>query len=270
MSAIESGMYQLGWLDQFSRGDTPLHRIDPRAKVLATFVFLVCVVSFDQYDLLALAPFALFPIALASQSGMPGRELWKRLAAVAPFAVLVGALNPFFDTEAVVQIGSVVISGGVLSWMTIIARFLLTTSVALILIATTGMAGVCAGLEKLGLPDVLSTQLLLLYRYLFVLAEEIMRMARARSLRSFGSKGMGPTVYASMLGHLLIRTVARAQRVYNAMSCRGFDGRVRTMRVLKMRRADWVFLAGWSAAFVVFRTVNISVLLGNLITGVLS
>lgn len=270
MSSIESGMYELGWLDQFSRGDTLIHRIDPRAKVLTTLVFLVCVVSFGRYDLMGLAPFAIFPIALASESGMPERELWKRLAAVAPFAVLVGAFNPFFDRETAIHVGSLAISGGLVSWASIIARFLLTTSAALILIATTGMAGICAGLERLGLPDILSTQLLLLYRYLFVLAEEVMRMARARSLRSFGKRGMGLAVYANMLGHLLVRTVARAQRVYDAMLSRGFDGRVRLMRALHMQTADWVFLLGWSAAFIVFRSINIPVLVGTLVTGALS
>jgi hypothetical protein len=63
------------------------------------------------------------------------------------------------------------------------------------------------------MPDVLVTQLLLLYRYIFVLGGETMRMARARALRSFGSAGMGLGVYAQILGHLLLRTYARAQRI---------------------------------------------------------
>lgn len=270
MASVESGLYNLGWLDQFSRGDTSVHRVDPRAKVLATLVFLVCVVSLGPYDLIALAPFSLYPIALASESGMPARELAKRLAAVAPFAVLVGAFNPIIDTEIVARVGTLAISGGFLSWLSIIARFLLTTSAALILIATTGMTGVCAGLERLGLPSILATQLLLLYRYIFVLAEEVMRLGRARDLRSFAGKGLGPRTYASIIGHLLLRTLARAQRVYDAMQCRGFDGTIRTKRRLVMQTRDWLFLAAWSASFVAFRLLNIPHLVGGLITGVLS
>lgn len=268
MSSLESGLYRLGWLDQFAREDTPVHRVDPRAKVVATVVFLVCVVSLGRYDLLALAPFMLFPIVLASESGMPARELAVRLAAVAPFAILVGAFNPLLDRAVIAHLGPVAISGGVLSWLSIIARFLLTTSAALMLVATTGMAGVCAGLERLGLPDVLSTQLLLLYRYIFVLTAEVLRLSQARSLRSFGRKGMGPGVYANMVGHLLVRTTDRAQRVYDAMRCRGFEGTVRSASTLRMRRSDWAFLLGWSAAFILFRAVNVPVLIGTLITGV--
>lgn len=269
MSSLETGIYDLGWIDQFSRRTSPVHRVDPRAKVLTTLVFLICVVSLGPYDLVALAPFALFPVVLASESGMPAGELAKRLAAVAPFAIVIGAFNPLLDTAVVGHVGGLAITGGVVSWLSIIARFLLTTSAAIVLIGTTGMAGVCAGLERLGLPDVLSTQLLLLYRYLFVLVEEVLRLARARSLRSFGRKGMGPGAYANLVGHLLVRTAERARRVYDAMQCRGFDGRVRTMRSLSMRASDWAFLFGWSAAFVLFRAVNLPLLLGGAITGVL-
>jgi len=270
MSTLESGLYRLGWLDEFSGRDTPMHRIDPRAKVLATVVFLVCVVSMDKYDLLALLPFVIFPIVLVSESGMPSRELWTRLAIAAPFALVVGIFNPFFDQAVVGTIGPITVTGGWVSYASIMVRFLLTTSAALMLIATTGMTGVCAGIERLGVPDVLSTQLLFLYRYIFVLAEEVMRLARARSLRSFDNRGMGIRVYGSILGHLLLRSVARAQRVFDAMQCRGFDGHVRTRSVLRMTSRDWTFLLGWSALFVVFRFVNVPLLLGGLVTKVIS
>ena len=117
---------------------------------------------------------------------------------------------------------------GWVSYVSIMLRFMLTTAAALVLICTTGMNSVCMAIERLGAPDVFATQLLFLYRYIFVLAEEVLTMSRARSLRSFGSRGMGFRVYGQILGQLLLRTYARAQRIYNAMLCRGFDGHVRT------------------------------------------
>jgi cobalt/nickel transport system permease protein len=270
MSTLESGLYRLGWLDEFSGRDTPVHHVDPRAKVLATVVFLVCVVSMGKYDLLALLPFVIFPIVLMTDSGMPSRELGARLAIAAPFALVVGVFNPFFDQTVLGTIGPITVTGGWVSYASIMLRFLLTTSAALMLIATTGMTGVCAGIERLGVPDVLSTQLLFLYRYIFVLAEEVMRLARARSLRSFDNRGMGVKVYGSILGHLLLRSVARAQRVFDAMQCRGFDGHVRTRSALRMAGSDWMFLLGWSALFVVFRFVNVPLLVGGLVSKVIS
>lgn len=267
MASIETGLYELGELDVLARRDTPVHRIDARAKVVTTLVFLVCVVSFRTYDILPMLPFALFPIVLASEGDLPARFLMRKLLIAAPFAVVVGMFNPLLDRAIVAHIGMVDISGGWVSFASIVIRFLLTTAAALVLIGTTGMTGVCMAIERLGAPDVFATQLLFLYRYIFVLGEEAMRMTRARALRSFGGRGMGPRVYAQMLGHLLLRSYERARRVYRAMLCRGFDGKVRAGRPLVFTARDAAFVAGWSAAFVLFRLVDVPLLLGRLVTG---
>lgn len=270
MPSLEEGLYDLGRLDQLAYADTPVHAIDPRAKVVTTGVFLVCVVSFGKYELLGMLPFALYPLFLAVDAGLPLGFLGRKLLAVAPFAVVVGMFNPFLDREVVAQLAGVGVSGGMLSFLSILLRFALTTMAALVLIATTSFTGICMALERLGMPDVLVTQLLLLYRYIFVLGEETMRLARARALRSFGDKGMGMRVYSQMLGSLLLRTVGRAQRIYQAMLSRGFDGNVRVLRVLRFTMRDAAFMIGWSAAFVLMRLYNIPLLLGDLVTGLIS
>jgi len=270
VSSLEEGLYDLGRLDQLAYQDTPVHRLDPRAKVVTTLVFIVCVVSFGKYDLLAMAPFVIYPVFTAAEGNLPFGFLARKLAVAAPFAFFVGVFNPIFDTQTVVQVGSVSISGGWLSFAAIMFRFFLTISAALVLIGTTSFNGVCMGLERLGLPDVLATQLLFLYRYIFVLGEETMRMSRARATRSFGKHGMGVRVYSQILGHLLLRTFARAQRVYQAMLARGFDGHVRVMRTLDFTTRDGLYIAGWSAAFVLFRLYNVPLLLGQFVTGLIS
>ncbi|MBE0417758.1 MAG: cobalt ECF transporter T component CbiQ, partial [Coriobacteriia bacterium] len=189
--------------------------------------------------------------------------------AVAPFAIFVGIFNPLLDREIIVRIGGLGISGGWISYASILVRFFLTTIAALVLIATTSFSGVCLALRRMGMPDVLVTQLLLLYRYIFVLGGETMRMARARALRSFDGRGMRLGVYAQILGHLLLRTYARAQRIHQAMLARAFDGEVRILGTLRFTARDALFVAGWSAAFIVFRMVNVPLALGRLVTGVI-
>lgn len=267
MSAVASGLSTLDRLDRLARHDTSVHRLDPRAKVLTTLVFIVCVVSFGKYDVLALLPFVIYPVVLAAAGGIPLGFVGRILLIVSPFALLVGVFNPFLDREVVAHIGSLEVTGGWVSYASIIVRFVLTAGIALILTATTSFTGICLALEKLGVPDVLVTQLLLLYRYIFVLGDEVLRLAQARRLRSFGHRGLGLRVYGMMLGQLLLRSFARAQRVYQAMLCRGFDGRVRVARRLHFGRADLFFTIGWSAAFVAFRLVDVPLLLGRLTTG---
>lgn len=270
MPSLEDGLYDLGRLDQLAYQDSSVHRLDPRAKVVTTLVFLVCVVSFGKYELLPMVPFAIYPVVTAADADLPFGFLSRKLIAVAPFAILVGIFNPLLDPTAQVQVGQFVISGGWISFASILLRFFLTTIAALVLIATTSFNGVCLGLERLGLPDVLASQLLFLYRYIFVLGEETMRMARARAMRSFGRRGMGLGVYSQILGHLLLRTYARAQRIYQAMLARAFDGQIRTTRELRFTRHDVVYMLGWSATFLAFRLVNVPLLIGTLVTELIS
>lgn len=266
MASVESGLYELGLLDQLSTRDTRIHRIDPRAKVLATAVFLVCVVSFDRYEILGLLPFVIFPLALAAEADLPFDLLGKRLLQASPFAVLVGLFNPIMDQVVVGHVAGFAITAGWVSYLSIILRFMLTTSAALVLIGTTSMNDIATALQRMRVPAIFATQLMFLYRYIFVLAEEIMRMARARGLRSFG-KRLDLGSYTQLLGHLLLRTVARAQRIYEAMRCRGFEGTVRTRRTLRFGTSDIVFVLGWSLVFIVFRLFDVVLIIGNLVTG---
>lgn len=269
MSTIAAGLSALDRLDRLARLDTAIHRVDPRAKVITTTVFIVCVVSMGKYDLLGLLPFAVFPVVLAAEGDLPLGFLGRLLLMASPFALVMGAFNPLFDREVVAYLGSVPVTGGWISYVSIILRFLLTVAAALVLTATTSFAGVCSALEKLKVPEVLVTQLLLLYRYIFVLGDEARRMGQARRLRSFGRRGMGWRVYGQMLGQLLLRTFARAQRIYLAMKSRGFDGSVRVARPLHVKPGDLLFTLGWSALFVLLRVVNVPLVLGRLVAGVL-
>lgn len=265
MSYIETGLYQIGKIDHLASLDTPIHRIDPRAKVLTTLVFLVCVISFGRYSILPLVPYMVFPVVLAATGDIPLRYIGSRMLVAAPFAVVVGIFNPLLDRAVVGQIGGFDLTAGWVSFGSIIMRFLMTTSVALLLISTTGMNNVCMAMERLGVPDVIVTQLLFLYRYIFVLAEEALAISRARSLRSFKGRGMGLTVFGQIIGHLLLRTFTRAQRIYNAMLSRGFDGHIRPVRRLRFTGRDYAFLFGWSAVFLIFRIYDIPLMAGELI-----
>ena len=135
---------------------------------------------------------------------------------------MVGIANPLFDQAAVPIAPGLSIAAGWLSFLSIVLRFLLTTAAALLLVASTGMPAIAEALRQLRLPAVFVTQLQLLYRYLFLLGDEALRMERARDLRSCGRRGTGLWVGGTLLGALLLRTLARATRIHDAMLLRGF------------------------------------------------
>jgi cobalt/nickel transport system permease protein len=266
MAKIESSLFDLGALDTLAGGQSAVHRLDPRAKLITTLVFVCTVVSFGKYEISALLPFALFPVALVLAADLPAGMLLKKLLLAAPFAFFIGIFNPLIDRQILLQFGSLEISGGWISFTSILLRFALTVFAALILIATTSFTGVCMAMERLGAPRIFALQLLFLYRYLFVLVDEAVRMVRARALRSFHGRGMGMKVAGHIAGQLLLRTLDRAQRIHQAMLCRGFDGEIRMLRPLHIGRPEVLFTLGWSALFLLLRSVNLSRMFGDFLT----
>ena len=267
MLAIDGNLLDFKRLDQLAMGESSVHRLDPRAKVLATLVYILCVVSFGRYELAAMLPFLIYPVALLSLADLPAGYLARKAAVVIPFAVMVGLFNPFFDRQVVMQLGPLNVWGGWVSCASIVVRALLTAGAAIVLVAVTGFPAICAALERLGMPRVFAVQLLFLHRYIFVLADEGGRVARARQLRACGKKGLGLHHFGSLVGHLLLRTWERAERIHLAMLARGFNGELHTRRQGRFGGRELVFLAGWSALFIFLRFNNLPQLLGRLLTG---
>lgn len=265
MAKIESSFLDIRTLDILSYQDTLIHRLDPRIKLLTTLIFVVSVVSFGKYEVTKLIPFIMYPVVLIALGNLPPVYLFKKILLAAPFAFCIGIFNPFLDREIMIHLGTIGISGGWVSFTSIMIRFVLTVSAALVLISCTGLTSVCMAMEKLGSPRSFAVQLLFLYRYIFVLTDEASRMVRARALRTFGGKGgMGLGVYASMIGQLLLRTLDRAQRIHLAMLCRGFDGEIRVVRPLKIKGLDVGFFLGWLVFFALMRMYNVPRWMGSI------
>lgn len=269
MIAIDGTLFDFKRLDLLAMRDSSVHRLDARAKVLTTLVFIVCVVSFGRYELAAMLPFCLYPVVLLALGDLPASYIVRKTAVVIPFAVLVGLFNPLFDRQVILQFGSLDIWGGWVSFASIVVRAILTACAAITLVAVTGFPAICAALERLGMPRVFAVQLLFLHRYIFVLADEAVRVVRARQLRSAGKKGLGLRQFGPLVGHLLLRTWERAERIHMAMLARGFAGEIHARRQGRFGGRELRFLLGWSALFLTLRLTNLPRLLGGLLTGTL-
>jgi cobalt/nickel transport system permease protein len=268
MLAIEGKFFDFKRLDQLATVETSMHRLDPRAKVMVTIAYLMCVVSFGRYEISAILPFLAFPVVMAAIGGLPADYILRKILLVIPFALLIGIFNPLFDRQVILHFGALDVWGGWVSCISILLRALLTASTAMILVALTGFPSICEALEKLGMPSVFATQLLFLYRYIFVLTDEGVRTVRASQLRSFGRRGSGIRQFVSLAGHLLLRTWERAERIHMAMLARGFTGEFRTMRGQgRFGRREITFMAGWTSFFILCRVVNVPQMLGALFTG---
>ncbi|UWG97072.1 cobalt ECF transporter T component CbiQ [Dehalobacter sp. DCM] len=263
MADFTNALYNMRLLDELSRKDTFVHRLHPLTKIVTTLVYLIIVVSYSRYDIIALFPLALYPVVIFMLAELPIKQVLLRLLIIEPLIIGIGILNPLFDSQ-VIMFGDLAISRGWVTFASILLKSLFTVTAALILISTTGMNKLAAGLRMLKVPRLFVMQLLLTYRYITVLIEEVARTVRAYKLRAPGQKGIQRNVWGPLVGQLLIRTLDRAERIYQAMCVRGFTGEYHTGEDPKFKAKDFYFLAGWICFFLVARIYNLPLLMGSL------
>lgn len=266
MSKLAGSIIHVRWLDDLARQDSPVHRLPPLPKLLATLAYVLTVVSFGRYAVIEMLPLILYPWLLIILADIPVWPILKRVLLVEPLIIGIGALNPLFDRN-VVSLGGWAVAGGWLTFASILVKSSLTVTACLLLIATTGIDRLGAALRMLRIPRLFVLQLLLTYRYLAVLGEEAERMYRAYTLRAPNRKGLEASAWGSFVGQLVLRTFDRAQRVYQAMTLRGFDGEYPVGAVRSAAGAAWLFLPGWLLFFLASRLYNIPALIGHLLLG---
>jgi len=245
-------------LDHFANRSTPVHRLGAAAKTVSLVAVILATVLVTRGRFLLLAPVAMGLAAYHAISRTPLRYAVRRLAVVSPLALAVVALFPFLEPGEVVWRwpatggGLVVTREGLLRAGDLLARFVLCSWASLLLLATTQFQDLLQGLARLHVPRVFVTQLAILYRYLWVVIDEAMRMRMARIARD---GGLGPRSLrfrsrAGVVGVLFLRSWDRAERIYRAMAARGFDGTLHTPRPGRLRPVDWVFGAAVTAGAV--------------------
>lgn len=268
MENITNSLYSMRLLDDLARKQTSIHRLHPLVKLLTTIVYLVVVVSFGKYEIGRLLPYVFYPVLLFAFAELPITPIMKRVLLVEPFIIGIGILNPFFD-HYTIMLGGFALSRGWVTFLSIVIKSSLTVTVSILLIATTGMDKLASALRLLKVPKVFVLQLLLTYRYIAVLLEEVSRLFRAYSLRAPGQRGIQWNAWGSFAGQLIIRTFERAQRIYESMSLRGFRGEYHTGESTGIRLYDYCYLVGWSLFFILARIINIPLFLGSLLSGVI-
>ncbi len=265
MSKIGNAIYEIHHIETIASRDQWVNHIHPLVKFILTILYTITVVSFQKYDIIGLAGMIFYPIAMFILSDVSFLDSLKKLRVVLPFVCIIGIFNPFFDTIPV-QIGSIHLTAGVFSMITLMMKGIFTVLASYLLIATTTIEKLCYALRLLHLPKILVTQILLTYRYILVLLEEVNRITQAYSLRAPRQKGIHFKVWGSLTGQLLLRSMDRATRVYESMTLRGYNGEFQYMREkVHFRWQDILFFIVWGGLIVLFRKVPVLIVVGNLV-----
>jgi cobalt/nickel transport system permease protein len=226
-----------------------VHDLDARAKLLALLALLLSAVTAPPESLPLFACYGVLLIALAVAAGLPLRRLFLQYIALAGVAAAAACLIPFLHRphsgdDVLWQAGFVRVSrSGLVLFGGVFSKASIGILCALLLRETTPFPELLQGLERLRVPRVAVALIAMTYRYLFVLADEALRLRRARDSRCYGGRWLWHAkVVGQMIGSLFLRAHDRAERVYAAMLSRGFTGKLPAGSGVALRRRDYAFL----------------------------
>ncbi len=218
-----------------------LSRLDLRWKLAALLLFAAVAATLHTLRVAVVALIAALILALLAR--LPPRWFLQRLGAAAVFFALFALPLPWLlDGD-----GPRWTWGPMrLSWHGIEAALLLTAkAITLVTLFLTALAA--APLETtlkaahaLGIPGLLVQLGLLAYRYVFLFADELRRLRIALRVRGYRNRVRRHSYRTAghVAGTLLVRGYERAERVGQAMRCRGFDGQFRSLKAFATRPVD--------------------------------
>ena len=245
------------FLDPYRRRASPLHRLDPRVKFILALAFILVV---------ALAPIGAWPVyillfaivlSIEILSDLGVAYVLKRAVLALPF--VLAALPVIFTTQGAplleIPVGSwtlVITQEGLARFISIALKSWISVQAAILLAASTPFPDLLVAMRAVKIPRLLVAVFGLMWRYLFVLVDEALRLMRARAARS-GETGQAGTkpggrlawrarVVGGMAGNLFMRAFERSDRIYVAMLSRGYDGEVRATPLPALNQAGWLVL----------------------------
>ncbi len=229
--------------EPFATGNSIIHRLDPRIRVGLTCGYVFVVALSYQFSVLVVA--LVISLALIVISQVKTTEVLKRIIWVNALIFLLWLLLPFtFYGDVLTHIGSFAIyrPGVVLAaQITLKSNAILLASIALM--ATMSFATLGHALYRLHIPEKIVHLLLMTYRYVFVIEQEYLRLVRAAKIRGFrpGTNANTYRTYSYVVGMLFVRAAARAERVHQAMLCRGFKGKFYSLQEFQISSVSWIF-----------------------------
>ncbi len=236
---------------------SPIHRLDPRAKILGLAGITVVGVSTPLHAWPAFVACFAALAAIAALARVGPGILWSRVRVILPLVVFVAAFVPFVRGGPAVEVGPLSLSeAGLATFALVTAKAAIGALGAVLLGATTSFPDILHGLERLRVPRLLTVIAAFMYRYVFVIVDEARRMRAALAARAYRPRHLGQVAaIGRLVTALFLRSYERGERVYLAMLARGYSGTMPRLAVLVFRRADTAFLAALMLTLIPLRVV---------------
>ncbi|MHB8869795.1 MAG: cobalt ECF transporter T component CbiQ [Thermoleophilia bacterium] len=238
-------------------GTSPIHRLDPRVKIVGFLGLTIVSVSTPATEAWAFALYFALLLFLVGMSRLPLIFLVRRAALILPVVGVAVVFLPFLHQggrEFHVIAGLTISEAGLILLWNVLVKAILGMVSMMVLALTTSFAELIAGLDRLRTPRIFTLIVSFMYRYSFVFVEEFRRMRRAMEARNYRGRWLWDVgVVGHVMSSLFLRSYQRGERVYVAMLSRGYDGTMPAAKAPAMQRAELVFLGGLTATLAAIR-----------------
>lgn len=241
------------FLDQYSDLGSPVHALDPRAKIVTLFSLLLIVIFTPITQAQKFVVYATIIFSLTIISRLPLKFVLKRSLVIIPFVGLVAIGLPFLGGGGgSLNFGIFSMTNSALQiFLNVLIKSWLCVLIMIVLTSTTPFPKLMNGFQRLKMPTVYVMIISFMYRFIFILEDELERMNRARNSRTLNPKWtQNLRVIGGMIGNLFTRSYERGERVYAAMCSRGFNGEIKLISELKMSRIDAFFTVAFPSLLV--------------------
>ncbi|CAB1056166.1 Transmembrane component NikQ of energizing module of nickel ECF transporter [Olavius sp. associated proteobacterium Delta 1] len=239
--------------EPFADGNSLIHQLDPRIRLVSACVYSTVVALSLSFSVLTTAVLISFICVMLAQ--LPAREIIKRIIALNSFNVLLWIVLPLtFQGPIARTLGPFTFyNAGFIMAAQITLKSNSIFLIFMSLVTTMNLSVLGYALNWLHVPDKIVHLLLMTYRYVFLIEQEYQRLIRAARFRGFrpGTNLHTYKTYAAIVGMLLVRSAVRADRVHNAMLCRGFKRKFYCLHEFNTGKQEWLFATAMAGITVV-------------------
>ena len=238
----------LHYFEKYLNINSVIHRTNPSVKIMIVIFYIMTVVitpSGKNFEILVCGIPVLFFIIL---SKVPLLYIFSRSLVIIPFSLFLSICMIFYVPGHVLLKFNVlhfdfrITAEGIHELAGVLLKSYFSVLSMIVLTSTTSFPALMRGFIILHIPKTLILIIGFMYRYITVLAEEVITMLRARDCRYFGGFSLRQIrVTGNMAAILFIRTLERSERIYSSMISRGYDGEIRTIKRDLFRWQDIVF-----------------------------
>jgi cobalt/nickel transport system permease protein len=245
------------FLDPYRERQSVIHALDPRVKFVFTLAFILtmALLPFGAWPVYVLMLTVSLSITVLSELGV--KYVLKRSLLALPFVLAAVPLlftvpGPALVTIPIGSLSLTITVSGLERLLSILFKSWVSVQMAIVFAAATPFPDMLLAMRAVKIPRLFVSLFGLMWRYMFVMVDEAIRLMRARAARSGaieGSRSGGSIVWRAkvtggMAGNLFIRSIDRGERIYDAMAARGYDGEIRSFPLPPITSTSWLVLVG--------------------------